>query len=352
MKQKLINQFLKLITYFKNLINDKKVIIIYENFNWSIKDDVNEITYHLKNNDLEKSPFSFGIFNKTVHLASFNLAFRKNKLNLPHSSNKIIITIFHLTEYNPQYKYIPILDKKIFLWHTSCNITKHQLIKFGATPKKIKLIPLGVNLNKFYPIKTSNWLRDKYSIDSKTIIIGSFQKDGIGWNLGNIPKSEKGPELLCDLLISLSKKIKIFVLLSGPARGYVKDRLKKNNIDFHHEYFKNTESLNNFYDVIDFYFITSKVEGGPKQLLESFATKTPVFSTRVGMANDIVIDSINGFIIENKLIKINIDEVVNKMKNNKLIKSVTNNAYNQVNEFEWKKIAKKYLKEIYDQNHL
>ena len=36
----------------------------------------------------------------------------------------------------------------------------------------------------------------------------------------------KGPDILIDTLIKIKKSTKIFVLLLGPSRGYVKNELK------------------------------------------------------------------------------------------------------------------------------
>ena len=41
-----------------------------------------------------------------------------------------------------------------------------------------------------------NKLYIKYKIPKDKIIIGSFQKDGVGWEEGNEPKLIKGPDIL------------------------------------------------------------------------------------------------------------------------------------------------------------
>ena len=46
--------------------------------------------------------------------------------------------------------------------------------------------------------------------------------------------------------------------------------------------------INYLYNLCDLYVISSKSEGGPKQVLESCLTRTLVFSTRVSLAQDML----------------------------------------------------------------
>ena len=44
-------------------------------------------------------------------------------------------------------------------------------------------------------------------------------------------------------------------------------------------------SLNELYNCLDLYIVSSRVEGGPQALLECGLSKTPVISTDVGLAS-------------------------------------------------------------------
>ena len=82
-------------------------------------------------------------------------------------------------------------------------------------------------------------LKIKYNLPRDRIIIGSFQKDGVGWGEGNEPKLIKGPDIFCEVIKRLKKDFDIHVFLTGPARGYVKNHLKSNGIPFTHVFLKN-----------------------------------------------------------------------------------------------------------------
>ena len=74
-----------------------------------------------------------------------------------------------------------------------------------------------------------------------------------------------------------------YPLLIFGNRKYItdlKDDLVANNI--------NIEKIVLLYNLIDLYIVPSKIEGGPKAILESSLTKTLIVSTEVGLAPDIL----------------------------------------------------------------
>jgi len=141
---------------------------------------------------------------------------------------------------------------------------------------------------------------DWQSIKNK-IVIGSFQRDSLGKDLSQ-PKWQKNPDLLIKILKRFPKKDYI-LLLAGPRRHYIVNKCKKEKIPFLFYgdvsyVIKNKddikinnlplEIINYLYNLTDLYLITSKSEGGPKQVLEASFTKTLIFSTRVGLSPDVL----------------------------------------------------------------
>jgi glycosyltransferase involved in cell wall biosynthesis len=50
----------------------------------------------------------------------------------------------------------------------------------------------------------------------------------------------------------------------------------------------NLEETSELYNCLDLYLVTSRYEGGPQALLECSLNKTPILSTDVGMANEVL----------------------------------------------------------------
>jgi glycosyltransferase involved in cell wall biosynthesis len=80
----------------------------------------------------------------------------------------------------------------------------------------------------------------------------------------------------------------LFVMLSGPARGFVRKELENAGIPYKHVFLQSYPEIAKLYQALDLYVVSSRQEGGPKAVLESMATGVPLVTTRVGQAMDLV----------------------------------------------------------------
>ena len=119
-------------------------------------------------------------------------------------------------------------------------------------------------------------------------LIGSFQRDSEGKN-PKLPKLIKGPDIFFEIVndIFLSKK-NLRVILSGKRRDYLIGRLEENNIPFNYFESISIQEINELYNMLDMYIVSSRLEGGPQAILESALTKTPIISTDVGIASEVL----------------------------------------------------------------
>jgi glycosyltransferase involved in cell wall biosynthesis len=49
-----------------------------------------------------------------------------------------------------------------------------------------------------------------------------------------------------------------------------------------------SEEINTLYNILDLYIVSSRLEGGPQAIVECAITKTPIISTDVGVAAEIL----------------------------------------------------------------
>ena len=177
-------------------------------------------------------------------------------------------------------------DKYVNYYHTISNKSKEEIRKL--TPKKIVSIPFWINENIFFSLQDKSNLRSKYNLPKESLIIGSFQRDTEGKDLKS-PKLIKGPDQFVEIVKSFSKRNKnLLVLLAGYRRQYLIKKLEEENIDYKYIELVDFEILNELYNCLDLYVVSSRVEGGPQAILECGITKTPLISTDVGIATEIL----------------------------------------------------------------
>jgi len=143
------------------------------------------------------------------------------------------------------------------------------------------------------------------------ILIGSFQKDSV-YNT-NRPKLCKGADIFLNVIMELKKIINIKVVLAGYSRGFLIENFKKNKIPY--VYFNRCKNINLLYDCLDWYAVTSRIEGGPQSVLECSYRNIKILSSPVGIAPEI---------LHPDCICNGVDDFVSKIKNN-----IDKKAYNK-----------------------
>jgi glycosyltransferase involved in cell wall biosynthesis len=78
------------------------------------------------------------------------------------------------------------------------------------------------------------------------------------------------------------------VLLAGKRRQFVINELEKRGIEYFYYEMADFKVLNELYNLLDLYVVSSRVEGGPQSIIECSLTKTPIISTNVGIAPEIL----------------------------------------------------------------
>lgn len=187
--------------------------------------------------------------------------------------------------------------------------------------------------------------RKELDLNYDDYIIGSFQRDTEGHDLSS-PKLSKGPDLFCDYVervhywtSQFTNKKGVHVLLGGWRRQYVINRLEAKGIPYTYIEMAPQKKLLQMYGALDLYVVSSRTEGGPQAVIECSAMKVPIYSTKVGIASDI---------LHSKCILEPNDFVWNTSIHNDIAKSYVNQHHNTVKEFEIEKHKLNYIEMFID----
>ena len=200
----------------------------------------------------------------------------------------VLCTIHHIDEkkfIGDEGKDFYKLDKFVDYYHTISKKSFDQLSKF--TSKRIYVSPFWINNKIWFPISENKDLKSKFSIPGDAYIVGSFQRDTEGKD-GISPKLSKGPDQLFEVIKAISEQKNLFVILAGHRRTYLINLLEENNVPYKYYERVDQASLNELYNCLDLYIVSSRVEGGPQAIFECALSKTPIISTDVGVASEIL----------------------------------------------------------------
>ena len=290
-----------------------------------------------------------------VHFGSSPAYFGEGLFRQVHHSNRQVVSWMHGQRSNPNRAFSERLDKlgesedfvdKIVV---PASIAYGTLVAEGVAKAKIVQIPLGIDTEMFYRpnLQQRMDVRKQLEIPENVYCVGSFQKDGDGFDEGLSPKWVKGPDTFLGAIDLMRHDFDLVVLLTGPARGYVKRGLDEMRVSYRHVLVKHYRDVARYFWALDLYIIASRDEGGPMALLESMASGVPLVSTRVGMCADLIEEGKNGLLVEVEDVQGLAESAARMLEDDGLRRMVSSNGYATSMGYEWSEIAKRYHDEVY-----
>jgi glycosyltransferase involved in cell wall biosynthesis len=274
---------------------------------WAIADDAAEIARLARSLGIRVGPERWiaRVRNQSVfHTSQFTL------IGLPFERNGNRLGVAYLhgrpgtpghPEFDTCYEAVRRQHEELDRVQVSNRAMEELVLGTGITPGKVFRIPIGVDTARFRrrDDEARAGARRALDLPHAAFVVGSFQKDGVGWAEGLAPKLIKGPDVLLEAAERIARDVpELLVLLTGPARGYVAAGLDRLGIQYRHLLLPDLDAVARAYRAVDLCLVTSRDEGGPKAVLESMATGVPLVTTRVGQAADLVRTGENGWLCE------------------------------------------------------
>jgi len=173
---------------------------------------------------------------------------------------------------------------------------RSALISRGVPADRIVVVPNGVDTSVFRPPSQSerSRLRRSMGFAPGETVIGFSGKPGRdkGWR--------KGLDVFIDALKILAQQgMRIAVAVGGPGWGTALTKIRAMGIKtYWRRFMPNLEDVAPMYRTLDFYWVTSRIEGGPVPLLEAMSSGVCCISTKVGVAPEVIKDGINGCLVD------------------------------------------------------
>ncbi len=181
--------------------------------------------------------------------------------------------------------------KSINYWISPLDYLKNKVLKNTKVPeKKIRVIPLGVDVSKF--------IQRKYSKQKAREILKINTNNPLMGIIGRITE-KKGQLFLVEALTKLKhESVNIDLLIFGSptvnepeAQGYfkqIKDTVKSNNLENNVHFIDFNEDVALFYNAIDIFALATESETYGMVTIESMLSGVPVIATNSGGTSEIL----------------------------------------------------------------
>ena len=200
-----------------------------------------------------------------------------------------------------------------------------------CSKNKVKVIPLGFDLDKFRQNKTENRkkIRDQYGFQEEVVVIAIIGR------LAPIKNHDFFLEIVKKVCENRKKNVAFLIVGDGELKDPISknvNQMKQEGIDIRMTSW--VKNINEFNAGMDIICLTSNNEGTPVSLIEAQASGVPVISTDVGGVRNIVNNGETGFVVKIG----DIDAYVSKM--NLLIED--KNLRDQFSAKGWEHVGSKY----------
>jgi glycosyltransferase involved in cell wall biosynthesis len=282
------------------------LFVVADSGDWVLRDEADQITSLALRRGISCAPPGWalaGVGGQSVfYFSQFVLLGERWR----GRGNRVGVAYYHgrpgtegVPEFDLCYRAIRDHHRELERIQVSHRAMEEVVLESGIAPEKVFRIPIAVDLERFPLRDEASRLeaRARLGLPIDAFVLGSFQKDGVGWSEGMEPKLIKGPDVFLGTVARLRGRVpELYVLLTGPARGYVKAGLEKLGVPYRHRLYSRPSELGEAYRAIDVYLVSARQEGGPKAVLEAMASGVPLVTTPVGQAVDLVRAGENGLV--------------------------------------------------------
>jgi len=284
-----------------------RLFVVGDRLGWSIDDDRTRLVATAR-----RLGYSVGR-NALLRFLRAQAVFQHNHFNALQprwleSSHRLGLSYFHgrpgtpgYPEFDRAYEALRGNASRVERVQVTHDEMRELVLEAGVPAERVFKIPIGIDLEHFPVVDPERRAAARAALDlpADAFVVGSFQKDGVGWGDGLEPKLIKGPDVLVAALARVAPEADdLHVLLTGPARGYVRRELDRLGVPHRHVYAKDRDELARAYQALDVYVVASRQEGGPKGVLEAMASGVPLVTTRVGQAQEIAVDGENALVVD------------------------------------------------------
>jgi len=229
--------------------------------------------------------------------------------------------------------------RKILCVSDEINMIVQKSVK---RPERVETVYSGIDLERFTNIPSGNFLHSKFNLPKDSLLVGNTSAIADHKDYFTFVDTAK------KVLAEKDREIYFFIIGDGPMQAEITTYIAEHNLS---DKVLMTGFLKNIPEVLnelDIFLMTSKTEGLGTSVLDAFASKLPVVSTKGGGLKETVIHHKTGLSCEIGDSADLSSQVMKLINTPELGEKLATYAFDFVNRFSKQNTAQKTL-EIYQQ---
>jgi glycosyltransferase involved in cell wall biosynthesis len=160
----------------------------------------------------------------------------------------------------------------------------------GCPARKVRVIPNGVDVERFHPRWPNRALRQALDLDAEAPVVGIVAA----------LRPEKNHEMFLRVAAAVHESMpaaRFLVVGDGPERARLERFASDLGIAAAVRFLGTRHDMPEVLSLVDVLLLTSHSEANPLCLLEAMASEKPVVATRVGSVSETVLDGQTGYLV-------------------------------------------------------
>lgn len=231
--------------------------------------------------------------------------------------------------------FIKLTLQKCDICTVNSSSTKKKLMDIFI-PKNIKVLPMGVDTEKFHPSKHDDTLKTEYKIKGPFLLfVGRLSRD-------------KGIEYLIKAMPQIIKKYsdtKLLIIGDGALREFLRELIRKMKIQKNVIIIggRSNNELPKYYATADVFISPSLTEGQGVTLIEAIVSGTPVIGSNIGGIPEIIKNNETGLLVREKHPDQIAAAVIKLLDNQELREKLVKEGQEYIKQkFDWANVSKQF----------
>jgi glycosyltransferase involved in cell wall biosynthesis len=206
----------------------------------------------------------------------------------------------------------------------------------GIGDERIRLVPSGIDLDKFERVRDPSYLREEFGVAPGTVVVG---------NVAALAPHKAQSDLLraAEIVCRERDDVRFFVVGEGALRKRLEALARTLGVEARVTFTGFREDVLEILSMFDCFVMSSYLEGLGTSIMDAQAMRVPVVATDTGGIPDVVEDRVTGLLVPPRDPESLARAMLDMISDNKLKNKCVTEAYRQSRGYDYRNMVYKTL---------